>query len=163
MLLKILNGHFVHRLIHTLFEFKSKLNRLVCFCFILSSACSPPREDPAVIAYQTLISYLSLGDQQAVWKLLSAESKAKINQRLQRDPSLQEVPKQLELELDWAFESPFAGQASVSQKQKQSSNVDQKLIHTTYASQSWLIPVVQEEGIWRVDLLGAQFLSSNHQ
>ena len=132
--------------------------------FPLLSACSPPRTDPAVIAYQQLIAQLSMGSKDGVWSLLTIESKQKLCRQLECKPSSNSAPLNFTLELDWAFESPFAGKATLSRNfEEKSINQKQKYIHTIYASQPWLIPVVLEKGTWRVHLLGARPLSSNHQ
>ncbi|MAD60877.1 MAG: hypothetical protein CMH49_05105 [Myxococcales bacterium] len=135
---------------------------LILSIFIFIAACSPPREDPSVVAYRTAISYLSMGTSDALWNILAKASKKHLNQILNRELEDFSVPDKLELELDWAFESPFAGQATLYTKDQQGLSDQERLIHTVYASQSWIIPVVLEEGTWRVHLLGARLLSPNH-
>ena len=130
--------------------------------FIFTLACSPPREDPAVTAYRTAISHLSMGKSDALWNILAKASKEHLNRNLNRDQKDLSAPDKLELELDWAFESPFAGQATLYSQGQQKLGDQQRLIHTVYASQSWIIPVVLEEGTWRVDLLSARLLSPNN-
>ena len=101
-------------------------------------ACSPPREDPAVIAYRTAISHLSMGSSDALWNILARASKEHLNLSLKRDLEDLSAPDNLELELDWAFESPFAGQATLYTQDQQKLGDHQRLIHV-YASQSWII------------------------
>lgn len=135
---------------------------LILTIFIFTFACSPPREDPAVIAYRTAISYLSMGMSDDLWNILAKASKKHLNQSLHRKIEDFSVPDKLELEVDWAFESPFAGQATLYVEGQQELSDQKRLIHTVYASQSWIIPVVFEEGTWRVHLLGARLLSPKH-
>ena len=135
---------------------------LILSIFIFIIGCSPPREDPSVVAYRTAISYLSMGTSDALWNILAKASKKRLNQILNRELEDFSVPDKLELELDWAFESPFAGQATLYTEDLQELGNQERLIHTVYASQSWIIPVVLEEGIWRVHLLGARLLSPKH-
>lgn len=132
------------------------------FIASLNSACAPPTEDPAIQAYQKVISYLSVGSPQKLWSLLSVKSKRILNQRLGRPEHHHEAPQSFEIELDWAFESPFAGRATLYSDITELENENQKLVHTIYAAQSWIIPIILEEGIWRVHLLGARQLSPNH-
>ena len=128
----------------------------------LHSSCSPPAEDPAIQAYQKAISYLSVGSSQKLWSLLSVKSKRILNQRLGRPEHSYEAPQSFEIELDWAFESPFAGRATLYSDTTEPESANLKLVHTIYATKSWIIPITLEEGIWRVHLLGARQLSPNH-
>ncbi len=135
---------------------------LILFVYIFLVSCAPPREDPAVNAYRTAISYLSMGKSNSLWNILAKESKKRLNKSLNRELEDDSAPAQFELELDWAFESPFAGQATLYTDSQKGLSDKHRLIHTVYASQSWLIPIVLEEGTWRVDLLNARLLSPNH-
>ena len=128
----------------------------------ISTGCAPPSKDLTIKAYREISCYLSIGSPKKLWSILSSDSKRDLNQRLGRGLDHQEVPESLGLELDWAFESPFAGHATLYSDERMKESVDQKLIHTIYASQSWIIPVVLEKGTWRVHLLGARLLSPNY-
>ena len=131
--------------------------------FVILNGCSPPRSDPAVLAYQKFISYLSIGATQEVWISLSKKSREKLCEKLDCTSPQVTEPTNFAIELDWAFESPFAGQATLYTNMTEKSVDDKnKFIHTIYASQSWLIPIVLEEGIWRIHLLGARPLSPNN-
>ena len=131
-------------------------------CFL---ACSPPKTDPAVLAYRELVTQLTLGSPEGVWAILSSESQQELTDRLGGGRAPVTAPSMLALELDWAFESPFVGQARLAlmdeirglQKPSEKERPNQpRFIQTIYASQSWLIPVLFESGQWRVHLLGAQ-------
>ena len=133
---------------------------------VLSSllrGCSPPTEDPAIQAYQKAISYLSIGSPQKLWSLLSIKSKRILNQRLGRPEDDDKAPQSFEIELDWAFESPFAGRATLHLDPTEPESTNRKWVHTIYAAQSWIIPIILEEGTWRVHLLGARHLSPNYK
>lgn len=134
----------------------------MCTLLSLSSmACSPPKTDPAVLAYRNLVTQLTIGSSEGVWALLSEDSQHELSKRLGGGLTKNSTPTELALELDWAFESPFVGQATSLQESATSGETDERpertrLIQTIYASQPWVIPVVFENGQWRVHLLGAR-------
>ena len=139
---------------------------LVCASlFVMCSACSPPKKDPATLAYRELVSQLTIGSVEGVWSLLSKESKVVLAKRLSWDGAADTPPPNLALELDWAFESPFVGQATRAlgspEKGKEDSEAMRsdhhlRYVQTIYASQPWLIPVVFEGDKWRVHLMAAR-------
>ena len=132
--------------------------------FVMCSACSPPKKDPATLAYRELVSQLTLGSIEGVWSILSVESREVLAERLSVDGATDRPPPNLALELDWAFESPFVGQATRALSSPQGaddlgttrSDHDLRYVQTIYASQPWLIPVVFEGDKWRVHLMGAR-------
>lgn len=135
------------------------------FCLI-GVGCAPPRPDPAVIAYQKLMSALSYGDQKATWSSLAKETRLQLVRKIDQTAHVSEYPEAIRLELDWALESPFAGAAHAIELADQSSDEKVKWISAVYASQSWVIPVIFQEGEWRVHLLDARHApqrSSLHQ
>jgi hypothetical protein len=153
--------------------------RLVCLIAILTSSsysCAPPRPHPAVSAYQHLIAAFGSGRSDDVWRILSHESRVLLLKRLSSQASenqehdqqqgdvnhdsLTQAPAQLRVELDWALESPFTAQAKIASSNA-SGSLDQdpsrfQEVSVFYASQSWLIPAIFEDGAWRIHLLGAR-------
>jgi hypothetical protein len=96
---------------------------------------------------------------EGVWSTLSVKSQAvlrnKVGDKVGGTREVNEPPSSLAVELDWAFESPFVGQATpVKVDQGETSHI--RHLQTFYASQPWIIPVILEEGKWRVHLLGAR-------
>ena len=132
------------------------------FTFIwisLINGCAPPQPHPATLAYQELVTHLSRGSVEGVWSTLSVKSQAvlldKVGDKVGEAKKVDEPPSSLAVELDWAFESPFVGQATpVKVHQGETSRILH--LQTFYASQPWIIPVILEEGKWRVHLLGAR-------
>ena len=131
----------------------------------MCSACSPPKKDPATLAYRELVSQLTLGSVEGVWSLLSAESREVLAERLSVDGATDTAPPNLALELDWAFEPPFVGKATraLSSPERGTddlevtrSDYDLTYVQRIYTSQPWLIPVVFEGDKWRVHLMAAR-------
>lgn len=134
----------------------SKLMSLLFLLMSGLSACSPPRPAPEVVAYQEFVSALSYGDTEGVWAMLSKETREQLSHRLQLQPQEGGPPQDFMIELDWSFESPFAGTAQVVTDPSLQPENDERWIQTNYASHSLLIPVTLEQGEWRIHLLGSR-------
>ena len=139
-------------------------------------SCAPPRVHPAVSAYQQLLTAFGSGRSEDVWQLLSRESRVILLERLssqmqsdhahdsaregqikiEQTSHLNQPPTHFKIELDWALESPFTAQAKLANRSSHTDPSRFQEVSVFYASQSWLIPAIFEDGAWRIHLLGAR-------
>jgi hypothetical protein len=156
---------------------------IIKFLYVLvllstTSACGPPQKDEAVQAFESWMMAVRMGETKQVWNALSQNTKASLLQKylsvmkphlkpdsthsntqktlnaspvVHKKSANQDITHDLAIQLDWSFESPFP--QSIKLK---SSQALVRSIEFFYAQKKWEIPLVQEEGQWRINLQAAK-------